>query len=228
MLLDSAQSLSGEVVLAADLRRELPGAGDRTIAIVLAATLDDMLRELIASFLINDKDVVSELLGTGERLGPISHFATRAKTAYCLGLVTKKQFLDLKRIARIRNKFAHGVKHHTFEDEEIRCECKKLLVVRSHYGLGFPAKHLFVLELMMLMVEFTLQAMRLREGQHKCRMFPYWPGITKEDAAFYEDFWAKVWQMSIRAMYPEQDEGAREGSRKERSGSSDLGSEKQS
>ena len=99
----------------------------RGSVIVWAALLDTRLRELISNFMIDDK-AVENLLGTDKDPDrPLSSFASRARIAYCLGLISFNEYDDLKTIATIRNKFAHRVHSITTEnDKEIVDLCKKL------------------------------------------------------------------------------------------------------
>ena len=57
--------------------------------------------------------------------GAIGQFAVRADLAYCLGLINKSYYQDLRLISAIRNMFAH--KHLTldFSDEIVREKCEK-------------------------------------------------------------------------------------------------------
>ncbi|MBC8040763.1 MAG: transcriptional regulator [Opitutaceae bacterium] len=41
---------------------------------------------------------------------PLGTFSSRIKAAYAIGLITKDQFLDLERLRKIRNEFAHSWK----------------------------------------------------------------------------------------------------------------------
>lgn len=98
----------------------------RAAVIISAAFLDSLLRDLIASFMIEDK-VVNELIGTDEGSdAPLSNFSARIKTAYCLGLIDKREFDDLNIIRRIRNKFAHKIHGYSFNNKEVIDWCNSL------------------------------------------------------------------------------------------------------
>jgi DNA-binding MltR family transcriptional regulator len=99
-----------------------PNASDRTIVIVSAASLDTHLRQLISSFLINDKKQVKRLLDP-ER--PLGSFGARIGAAYCLGLISEDEYHDLRIIQQVRNNFAHELSI-SFADNEIRNLCNTL------------------------------------------------------------------------------------------------------
>jgi len=110
-----------------DFFEEFQGESPRAAVIISCAFLDSLLRDLICSFMIDDAKKVDELLGGEDGSeAPISSFSARIKTAYCLGLVTKKEFDDLNLIRRIRNRFAHRLHGYSFENQEIIDWCNSL------------------------------------------------------------------------------------------------------
>lgn len=99
----------------------------RAAVIISGAFLDSLLRDLIATFMIDDVSVVDDLLGTDNNADrPLASFGARIKTAYCLGLISKAQYDDLKLIQKIRNKFAHKMHGYSFEEPEIVKWCESL------------------------------------------------------------------------------------------------------
>ena len=106
-----------------EFQKETP----RAAVIISGAFLDFLLRDLIGSFMVDDAKKVDELLGTDDGSeAPLSSFSARIKTAYCLGLITKREFDDLNLIRRIRNKFAHRLHGYSFENREIIEWCNSL------------------------------------------------------------------------------------------------------
>lgn len=89
-----------------DLVREFEGESDRGVAILGTACLDQCLRQLINSFLIDDSEAVDELLGTS-RWGPLGTFSSRIQASYCMGLISEEEYHDLGIIRETRNKVAH-------------------------------------------------------------------------------------------------------------------------
>jgi DNA-binding MltR family transcriptional regulator len=99
----------------------------RAAVIISGAFLDSLLRDLIASFMIEDVKAVNELLGSDNNYDtPLSSFGARIKAAYCLGLLSKLEYNDLKCIQKIRNRFAHKLHGYTFDEKEIVDLCDKL------------------------------------------------------------------------------------------------------
>lgn len=106
---------------------EFQNESPRAAVIISGAFLDSLLRDLICSFMINDIKKVNELLGDVDGSeAPLSSFSARIKTAYCLGLITKKEYDDLNLIRKIRNKFAHRSHGYSFENQEVIDWCNSL------------------------------------------------------------------------------------------------------
>ena len=106
---------------------ELQSESPRAAAIISGAFLDSLLRDLIASFMIENDKAVDELLGSDKNLEtPLSSFGARIKTAYCLGLISKLEYHDLNLVKKVRNRFAHKLHGYTFKNEEIQGFCCKL------------------------------------------------------------------------------------------------------
>jgi DNA-binding MltR family transcriptional regulator len=80
---------------------ELQNESQRGGVIVGAAFLDEQLAELLRCLFIEDKKVVDDLINSG--YSPLGSFGTRITTAYCLGLIGKNDFHDLKIVKKIRN-----------------------------------------------------------------------------------------------------------------------------
>ena len=99
----------------------------RSAVIISGAFLDALLRDLLASFMIEDEKTVDELLGTEKNSEtPLGAFGARIKAAYCLGLISKSEYNDLKYIKNIRNKFSHKLHGYSFDDKEIIKWCDNL------------------------------------------------------------------------------------------------------
>ena len=95
------------------------------IACVLIGTsyLSELLANIIEVSFI-DTSISGKLLDP--QCGVIGQFSVRADLAYCLGLINKSFYQDLRTVAAIRNIFAH--KHLTldFSDETVRNKCGEL------------------------------------------------------------------------------------------------------
>jgi DNA-binding MltR family transcriptional regulator len=83
-----------------DLQRET----DRGAALVGAAFLDDAVRALIRAALVADSKTAEGLF---EYPGPLHSLAARTDLAYCMGLIGKAAYQDMRLIRELRNRFAH-------------------------------------------------------------------------------------------------------------------------
>src|SRR5690606_5590079 len=77
---------------------------DRGLILSLAAFSEEALGELLKAFMM-PSDATKQLVEGFN--APLGTFSSRIKAAYALGLITKDQFLDLERLRKIRNEFAH-------------------------------------------------------------------------------------------------------------------------
>ncbi|UCE60138.1 MAG: hypothetical protein JSU63_00010 [Phycisphaerales bacterium] len=108
---------------------ELQKESERGRVLLGAAFLNDVLREILASFLRSDQNAVDELLGDNK---PLSTFHSRIALCYCLGLITKREYCDLNNINRMRNYFAHRRQSLSFADQKISHLCGSL---QTFHGL---------------------------------------------------------------------------------------------
>lgn len=110
---------------AEELNQETP----RAAVIISGAMLDELLRDLLASFMIDDKSKVDELLGSEKNaMAPLSSFGARIQLAYTLGLISKFIYDDLILIKKIRNSFAHKKHGYSFDADKVVSLCNSLKV----------------------------------------------------------------------------------------------------
>lgn len=144
---------------------EFQHESDRATAILGAAFLDEQLLQLLNEFLIDDETEVQELLNT-ER--PLGSFGPRIRAAYCMGLMPKEHFNDLKAIKEIRNKFAHQLHGLSFEHESIVKACDKLQTPKP-----FVSRHTesprdkFLRAVVLLMMFLGIQILSV--SKHRCK-----------------------------------------------------------
>lgn len=89
------------------LTRTLRDLDDRGLVLSLAAFSEEALGELLKAFMMPSEATVQLVEGFN---APLGTFSSRIKAAYAIGLITKEQFLDLERLRKIRNEFAHSWK----------------------------------------------------------------------------------------------------------------------
>jgi DNA-binding MltR family transcriptional regulator len=146
---------------------EVQNESPRAAVIISGAFLDNLLRDLIASFMINNKKIVDELLGTEQICeAPLSSFGARIKTAYCLRLIDKLEYEDLKLIQKIRNRFAHKMHGYSFQDPEIIKWCNLFQSQNNPALLKFKKTHgdNFLLTVSGLVNRIGLQILSLHNG----------------------------------------------------------------
>lgn len=86
---------------------------------------------------------------------PLGTFGARSHAAAALGLITDREYQELKRPGRIRNEFAH---HHraTFSDQSIIDRCRNLTFSAKDYGdVVVDARGQFISAAVALILNFT-------------------------------------------------------------------------
>jgi mannitol operon repressor len=101
-----------------ELNKESP----RGKVLISTGYLEEMLKEILSGFLMEDK-IVDDLFDSGN--APLGTLSARAKLAYTLGLISDVEFQDIDLIRRIRNDFAHDMKA-SFADKSVRSRCGQL------------------------------------------------------------------------------------------------------
>jgi len=100
------------------LNRESP----RGKVLISCGYIEELLKEVIAAFLIRGKPK-DDLLGGGS--APLGSLWARTRMCFCLGLLSEQEYHDLEIIRGIRNDFAHQV-DTTFEMQSIKDRCANL------------------------------------------------------------------------------------------------------
>ncbi len=95
---------------------------DRTIAIIAATYLDELLENTLINFMVDDEKEVKRLVNFDGSMGT---YSSRVTSTYCLGLIPKIVRDDLRFVGKIRNKFAHQLEA-SFDEEAIRAWCFSL------------------------------------------------------------------------------------------------------
>lgn len=113
------KSLNDEMV------EQVEKQNDRGVAIVCASMVEDRLRWLIETTLIEGlSSNKRNWLFTG--VGPMASFVAKREMALALGLISEGVSKELALIARIRNRFAHNFRRVRFSDPEISQLCSQL------------------------------------------------------------------------------------------------------
>lgn len=147
----------------AGFRKSLNEESERASAIVGAAFLDEYLRKLLASFMVDEKDAVDELLGNGLSETPLSSFGARITAAYCLGLITQKQRDALRKVKWVRNEFAHSLHGRSFEDDDIKKICLALEIPGEVKDNQASSRDRYILIVKGLVALIHVQAERIQK-----------------------------------------------------------------
>jgi DNA-binding MltR family transcriptional regulator len=105
------------------LRFELNKETDRGCALLATAFLDNILKELLRVYLVDDEKCFHDL---SSGTGGLSTFSSRIELSFLLGLISPMQRRDINLIKKIRNDFAHSMEIISFEDEAISNRVKEL------------------------------------------------------------------------------------------------------
>lgn len=95
---------------------------ERTIAIIGATFLDQLLENILINFMVEDEKEIKRLIGIDGALGT---YSSRVTATYCFGLISKTVRDDLRIVGKIRNRFAHHLEA-SFDTEPIRDWCFSL------------------------------------------------------------------------------------------------------
>lgn len=97
---------------------------DRGITLIVAAYIEDCLRRILESILINEKE--SQDLFDGP-YAPFGSLSGKTQAAFVLGLITRKERDRVDAVRRVRNVFAHEASA-SFDHPEIVKICNKPVV----------------------------------------------------------------------------------------------------
>ena len=95
---------------------------DLGVTLVTASMLDNMLEQIIRSYLLLNS--ATEKLFNGA-FAPISSFSARISVSRSLGLIDEVEYSDLEKLRKIRNHFAHDL-NASFDDNNVIDACKNL------------------------------------------------------------------------------------------------------
>ncbi|MED0939592.1 MltR family transcriptional regulator [Bacillus mobilis] len=113
-----------------EFEKELENSSDRGIALICGSIIDQLLNELLKSFLIKS-DTVEKDLFKGN--GVLATFDSKIKMSYYLGLISKKEKTNITYLQRIRNKFAHQFVGVSFENNDIINICNNFKIPLNCY-----------------------------------------------------------------------------------------------
>lgn len=107
-------------------KEELEGTSDRAAVIVGGAIIDEILRDILESFLLESASNSNNNIFSGN--GPLATFSSKISMAYSLGLIGKWEKDRIDVIRKIRNDFAHGFDTASFSNQATINRCISLKV----------------------------------------------------------------------------------------------------
>lgn len=94
---------------------------DRSCALIIAANLENRLKDLLTDFFISMSPTALKEIFEGTN--PLSTFSSRITIAFSLGLLSEQEYHDLNLIRRIRNSFAHEEHGWSFSTQIVKDRC---------------------------------------------------------------------------------------------------------
>lgn len=112
---------------------EFQRESDRAAAVLAAAYLDDLLKQLLLASFVDDSKHCRGLVEPERALGS---FSARISTCFAMGLITASERIDLDHLRWIRNRFAHKLHGLTFKDSAIAQRSQALGLILEIPGIG--------------------------------------------------------------------------------------------
>jgi DNA-binding MltR family transcriptional regulator len=106
---------------AMEFRETLNEETDRGCALMAASFLDEQLRKMLETCLVDDPEK-EKFFGPQ---APLGSFSARITAAFLLSKLSKLAFRDLNLIRKIRNEFGHAPRPISFTDEPIEDLCRE-------------------------------------------------------------------------------------------------------
>lgn len=96
---------------------------DRGVTLIIAAHIEECLRRIVESFLIDSKNVKDLFEGP---YAPFGSLSGKSKAAFVMGLITKRELEEIEAVRQVRNVFAHEISA-SFEHPKIEKICRPLV-----------------------------------------------------------------------------------------------------
>ena len=112
-----------EIVNLGHFLNEFNHESDRGAALVAASMLDEKLRDLLLSFLVDSPGSRRLADGFGAPLGTL---AARALAAHSLGLIQENEYEEITVIRKVRNECGHSWNSISFDVEPLSSLCNGL------------------------------------------------------------------------------------------------------
>lgn len=97
--------------------KEVANNSDRGIVLICGSIIDELLKDLLKSLLINSPKIDKDLFGISQPLGTLD---SKIKMAFYSGLISNIEMKNIISMQKIRNKFAHQINNISFENDVIK------------------------------------------------------------------------------------------------------------
>ncbi len=113
-------------------------APERAVALIGATMIENRLKKAIIAHTLTNSEVQKDMFAVG---APLGGFSAKIDLAYMLQIITKAAHSDLKKIAWVRNQFAHRIDVSDFDfDEKVQKYIMGLQLIETHVGNSTGAK----------------------------------------------------------------------------------------
>ena len=143
---------------------------ERGAVLISVSYLERQLKQIVLAFLCEGE--ASERLLEGFN-APLGTLAARAAAAAALGLISAREYRELKTIRKIRNQFVHD--HRTrFSDQGIVDRCRNLAFSAKNYGdVVVDSRGQFTTAAVALILNLTNSSNYVSEKRLKFENWPY-------------------------------------------------------
>lgn len=113
-----------------EFQKNYEGESDRSVVILAASFLEQILEGYIRSKLV-DASPVAKLF---DGYAPLATFAAKIDVSFALGLIPVHIYDDLRTIKKLRNLFAHKADSLSFESSQVKDICENLHRIKRTDG----------------------------------------------------------------------------------------------
>lgn len=126
-ILADSESIKKASSVFSELKKEFATGSDRGMTIISASMLDNLLKDLLEHFLIQNQKL-DERKRLYSNNGPLSSFSNKMLMAHSLGLISEFEKKLLNNIRSVRNRFAHELAEVSFADASISGICDNMII----------------------------------------------------------------------------------------------------
>src|SRR5699024_12760170 len=110
--------------------KEIESNSDRGLVLICGSILDDILKDLLESYLVENNKSDKEIFNFGKPLGNLD---AKITMSFYLGLITENERSNLSFIRNLRNRFAHEIFDVSFTHNTIENICSNLYIPKNAY-----------------------------------------------------------------------------------------------